>query len=70
MKKAIATFCLIGSALALSACESSSMGYVDTDPPYAMDRTATHDHGAAMEATPVQVESTSGDHVFQRAQTK
>lgn len=70
MKKTIATFCLIGSALALSACESSSMGNVETSPPYDMERTATYDGSVAMEATPVQVESTSGDHVFQRAQTK
>ncbi len=45
MKKAVATFCLIGSTLALAACDTGP-GYIDTDPPYAMDRTATHEQPA------------------------
>ncbi len=41
MKKFIATVCLLGSALALSACESTGTGYVDTQPPYTQERTAS-----------------------------
>ncbi len=41
MKKIIATVCLLGSALALSACESTGSGYVDTQPPYTQERTAS-----------------------------
>ncbi len=64
MKKLAATLCLIGSALALSACESTGEGYVDTQPPYASERTA----GAtkAPTAAPVQ----SAEPVFEKRVTK
>ncbi|MGN7439325.1 MAG: hypothetical protein ACTHOO_11865 [Alcanivorax sp.] len=71
MKKTVATFCLLGATLALSACDSTSMGDVDTAPPYALERTATHtekmDTPAAV-ATPTKV--APAEKVFQRAQTK
>jgi len=67
MKKAVATFCLIGSTLALAACDTSGMGYIDTDPPYAMERTATHEHPApAM----VPVQPAPADPIFHDAQMK
>ena len=42
MKKVIALACLIGSTVALSACGSTGTGYVDTQPPYSDERTASH----------------------------
>ncbi len=71
MKKSVATFCLLGATLALSACDSTDMGYVDTDPPYAVERTATHEKevvAPAAVATPTRV--APAEKVFQRAQTK
>ncbi len=74
MKKAVATLCFVGSALALSACDSTSMGEVDTAPPYALERTATHEQGAVMQKAPVHVATPTkvapAEKVFQRAQTK
>ncbi len=67
MKKTIATLCLVGSAFALSACDSTGMGYVDTDPPYSMERTA-QGHGDMGMSTPTNV--APAERVFQRAQTK
>ncbi len=72
MKKSFATFCLLGATLALSACDSTSMGDVDHEPPYAMERTATHDKdmvkSSPVVATPTRV--APAEKVFQRAQTK
>ncbi len=72
MKKSVATFCLLGATLALSACDSTTMGDVDTGPPYTMDRTASHDQevksSPAVVATPTRV--APAEKVFQRAQTK
>ncbi|MGH1404785.1 MAG: hypothetical protein ACRBDL_11130 [Alphaproteobacteria bacterium] len=71
MKKALATLCLIGSTFALSACDTTQMGYVDTAPPYAQGRTAIHDAeevAAPVVATPTRV--APAERVFQRAQTK
>lgn len=39
MKKFVATLCILGSALSLAAC-SSSHGNVETQAPYAQERTA------------------------------
>ena len=71
MKKTVATFCLLGATLALSACDSTSMGEVDTAPPYAVERTATHTKdkmASPAVATPTKV--APAEKVFQRAQTK
>lgn len=73
MKKSFATFCLLGATLALSACDSTSMGDVDHAPPYAMERTATHDKGHMHHAKPAVATPTRvapAEKVFQRAQTK
>jgi hypothetical protein len=67
MKKIIATFCLLGSTLALSACDTTGHGDMDTQPPYAMERTAKHE-GTTVQPTPTRVEP--AEKVFQRAQTK
>lgn len=68
MKKTIATLCLVGSTFALSACNTTGNGNVDTAPPYAQERTATHDDGMMPSATPTAV--VPAERVFQRAQTK
>jgi hypothetical protein len=60
MKKLVATVCLLGSVVALAACESTGEGYVDTQPPYASERTA----GATQ--APVQ----SAEPVFEKKVTK
>lgn len=62
MKKLIASLCLLGSVVALSACDSAGDGYVDTQPPYSTERTA----GATQAAAPVQ----SAEPVFERKVTK
>ena len=72
MKKTVATFCLLGATLALSACNSTTVtGDVDTAPPYAMERTATYNGemsaGTSM-ATPSRI--APAEKVFHRAQTK
>lgn len=66
MKKLVATLCLAGSAFALSACDTTGTGDVDTAAPYALERTATHSSTPA--ATPVYVKP--AEPVFQAAQTK
>lgn len=62
MKKAIATFCLIGSTLALAACDTAGTGNVETQTPY--DRTATHSQNTAQETV------APAEPVFQKAQSK
>jgi hypothetical protein len=70
MKKTVATFCLLGATLGLSACNSATTGHVDTAPPYAMDRTASYgsEKVAPVAATPTRV--APAEKVFRRAQTK
>lgn len=69
MKKVIATVCLIGSTIALSACESGVSGNVDTAPPYAMERTASH--GNTVESAPSTPSRVApAERVFRRAQQK
>ena len=65
MKKLIATIAIIGSAATLSACETSGMGAVDTAPPYADERTASH--GSEMAAKPAPVRA---ERVFREVQSK
>ncbi len=62
MKKLVASLCLLGSVVALSACDSTGEGYVDTQPPYASERTA----GATPAPAPVQ----SAEPVFEKKVTK
>ncbi len=45
MKKLTATICILGTVLGLAAC--SSTGTVDSDAPYATERTAGHGSDAA-----------------------
>ncbi len=68
MKKTIATLCLVGSTLALSACDTTGNGNVDTAPPYAQERTAQYESDMMPAATPTAV--VPAERVFQRAQTK
>lgn len=71
MKKTFATILVAGSTLALSACDTVG-GNIDTQPPYAMERTATHTSTpvAVSVATPVETPVVPAERVFQRAQTK
>ncbi len=63
MKKLLATALVLGSTLALTACDTTGSGYVDTQPPYAQERTV----GAA----PAAVEPTkSAEPVFEKRVTK
>jgi len=68
MKKLIATIAIIGSAATLSACETSGMGDVDTAPPYADERTATHGNTAA--PAPVRPAPARAERVFREVQSK
>lgn len=68
MKKTIATICLVGSTLAVSACTTTEQGYIDTAPPYEQDRTAQYESEVTPVATPTAV--VPAERVFQRAQTK
>ena len=65
MKKAIATLALVVPALALTACDTTGTGNVDTDPPYAAERTVSYADNTVA-PTPVA----PAERVFQRAQTK
>ncbi|MGB4056479.1 MAG: hypothetical protein WBK77_00130 [Alphaproteobacteria bacterium] len=60
MKKLAATLCIAGTALALSACDTTGTGNVETAAPYENDRTASHDTTA-----PAQQE-----RVFRATQSK
>lgn len=66
MQKLIATVCILGSTLALTACDSTGTGYVDTQPPYAAERTV----GAAPAAAPAAAPVTSAEPVFEKKVTK
>ena len=66
MKKLIATIAIIGSAATLSSCETSGLGDVDTAPPNADERTASHGSEAPAPApAPVRAE-----RVFREVQSK
>jgi len=67
MKKLIATIAIVGSAATLSACETSGMGDVDTAPPYADERTATHSNGTSQSPAPTPVRA---ERVFLKMQSK
>lgn len=59
MKKLLATACILGSVVALSACTSEGQGYKD-EAPYAVERTAGSQQKGAVE----------GERVFRASQTK
>ena len=67
MKKIIATTCLLVSTVALSACDTVGSGNVDREPPYAMERTASHQQE---EVYVEPVRAAPAERIFQRAQTK
>ena len=67
MKKLLAAVCVLGSTLALTACDSTGSGYVDTQPPYAQERTV----GTGPVAAPVAPEpAKSAEPVFEKRVTK
>ncbi len=51
--KTLVAICLLGSTLALAACDSTGTGYVDTQPPYASERTAGDTTSPVASAEPV-----------------
>ncbi len=55
MKKLALTLCIAGTAVALSACDTTGTGNVETAAPYATERTASHDTTAP---APAQTERT------------
>ena len=71
MKNTIATLCLVGSTIALSACNTTGSGNVETTTPYNQSRTATYGEASVdgtISATPTRVAPAT--QVFRRAQTK
>jgi len=66
MKKLLATVCIIGSTLALTACDTTGSGYVDTQPPYAQERTV----GTGPVAAPAAEPAKSAEPVFEKKVTK
>ena len=68
MKNTLAILCLAGSTIALSACNGT--GHIDTDPPYALERTATHTQEMQQEMYVAPTAVAPAERVFQRAQTK
>jgi hypothetical protein len=47
MKKLVATLCIAGSVFALSACDSTGSGNVETAVPYSQSRTASNEPAQA-----------------------
>jgi hypothetical protein len=73
MNKVVATFALIGLTAAVSACDTTGSGNVETAAPYALERTANGGDAAMNEqvaapATEHQIQG--GEKVFHKAQTK
>ena len=60
MKKLVATLCIAGTAIALSACDSTGSGNVETAVPYTNERTASHDSQPAPQS----------ERVFRETQSK
>lgn len=67
MKKLIALSCMIAASTALSACGNSGTGYVDTQAPYAEERTAG---GTQTPVARERVEVRTAEPVFERRVTK
>ncbi len=67
MKKFAATLCIAGTAIALSACDTTGMGAVDTAPPYASERTASHGSEAP---APAPAPAPRAERVFKEYQSK
>ena len=71
MKKVIAAVCVLGSTLALAACDSTQpSGYVDTQPPYTAERTAGEAPAPAPVAAPAPEKAKSAEPVFEKKVTK
>lgn len=64
MTKLFATVLVLGSTLALTACDTTGSGYVDTQPPYATERTVGESPVVAPEPTK------SAEPVFEKKVTK
>ncbi len=69
MKKLLAAVCVLGSTLALTACDTTGSGYVDTQPPYAQERTVGTGPVAAAPA-PAAAPVKSAEPVFEKKVTK
>lgn len=70
MKKLIAAVCVLGSAAALTACDSTGSGYVDTQPPYATERTVGAAPAVYAPAAPAVEAPKSAEPVFEKKITK
>ena len=69
MKKLLATVCILASTLALTACDSTGSGYVDTQPPYASERTVGAAPAVAA-AAPAMEAPASAEPVMEKRVTK
>ena len=69
-KNKFALILMAGSALAISACDTTGTGDVDTAPPYATGRTASH--GSEMVVQPVTTSPAPArtERVFRTMQSK
>lgn len=68
MKKFAATLCIAGTAIALSACDTTGMGNVDTEPPYTLERTTGNKTNT--KASPAPSSPAPAERVFRQYQTK
>ena len=66
MKTFSTILCIAGTAVALSACNTSGSGNYDTEPPYAQERTASHSNTAS----PAPAPAPRAERVFREQQTK
>lgn len=62
MKNLAVTLCIAGTALALTACDTTGHGNVETAAPYATERTASGDNSAVVPARE--------ERVFRSSQSK
>ena len=67
MKTFSTILCIAGTAVALSACNTSGpMGNYEDEPPYAQERTATHSNTVS----PAPAPAPRAERVFREQQTK
>lgn len=66
MKKLLAGLCVLASTLSLAACDTSGSGYVDTQPPYAQERTVGTPTAPVVAPEPAK----SAEPVFEKKVTK
>lgn len=59
-----------GSAIALSACNTTGMGNVETAPPYSTERTASHGNDMVVQPVQTAPAPVHSERVFKSVQSK